>query len=258
MMGFRFCATQPERPLPQRNAQRREQTVVVPAHQLGNQFLSALYIDGDGVVGHQPPELHREHRQGLAQAERSAQVLAQFEQGLRFLPRRRDRRKECGFLAGSVLDRDVFEARRRRSPGFHFHFGRERRHRLAPVGGFHQLFQLAIAPLQNAHHFRDQTTFPTPPTDASLLLPAARPAGIDGRRPWRRENPRKKGCALPPEFLRPSARRDSPIHPIFRGGRARSAPPDKESGPAPGSPPRPGGGSSSFQILPESAGPASR
>ena len=153
MIGFRFCATQPERPLPQRNAQRRKQAVVVPAHMLRNQLRVALYIDRDGIVGHQPPEFHREHRQGFAQAERSAQVLAQFEQGLRFLPRRRDRRQERSFLARRVLDRDVFKARRRRRPGFHFHFGRELRHRLAPEGGFDQLLQLAIAPLQDAHHF---------------------------------------------------------------------------------------------------------
>ena len=47
----------------------------------------------------------REHRKRFAQAERSAQILAQFEQGLRFLPRRRDRGQESGFLAWRVLDR---------------------------------------------------------------------------------------------------------------------------------------------------------
>ena len=92
MIGFRFCATQPERPLPSGMRSDENRRWLSPLTSSGTSSCAALHIDGDGIVGHQPPQLHREHRQGFAQAERSAQVLAQFEQGLRFLPRRRDRR----------------------------------------------------------------------------------------------------------------------------------------------------------------------
>ena len=76
--------------LPQRDAQRFKQPEVVSADVLGQQEIPAAHVDGDRIVGHQALELH----QCFVEAERGAEILAEFEQRLRFLPRRGDGSEE--------------------------------------------------------------------------------------------------------------------------------------------------------------------
>src|SRR5579871_4160828 len=88
MIGLRFCATQPDKPCP--TGMRSEESIVIAIHIFGHQFIVASHIDCNRVIRHHRLELHREYRQGLAQAQRCAKVLAQFEQCLRFLACRGD------------------------------------------------------------------------------------------------------------------------------------------------------------------------
>ena len=83
--------------------QRRQDAKVFAAHQFRQQPAIAVHVYGDGVVGNQLAQPHRQHRKRLAQAQRVSQILAQLEHGLRLLPGRCDRRQEVG-LVRRVVD----------------------------------------------------------------------------------------------------------------------------------------------------------
>ena len=68
------------------DAQRREKAVVIPVYIFGNQFVLALDVDGNGIVGHHRFQFHGEHGESFGQTQGSAEILAEFEQRLRFLP----------------------------------------------------------------------------------------------------------------------------------------------------------------------------
>jgi len=88
----------PRESLSHRNAQRRKQPEIVAIHIFRHQFIAVADVDGNRVVGHRAAQFHRKYGKRFAQTERSPQVLAEFEQRLRFLPRRRDRTEKAALL----------------------------------------------------------------------------------------------------------------------------------------------------------------
>ncbi len=116
-------------------------------------------VDGNRVVGHRAAQFHRKYGKRFAQTERSPQVLAEFEQRLRFLPRRRDRTEKAALLRlppSLRLETGVGLNGRFpipvRSLGLDF-----RGQPLFPqaVGALvNQLFELFVFPFQHPYHVR--------------------------------------------------------------------------------------------------------
>ncbi len=89
---------------------------------LGQQDIATPHIDCDGIVRHEALEFHREYGEGFVEAERGPEVLAEFEEGLRFLPRRGNGSKESSLF---VFRAGFDKAGSWRCPAFHFQVSRE-------------------------------------------------------------------------------------------------------------------------------------
>ena len=233
-----------------RNAQRREQTVVVAVHIFGNQFVFALDVDGDGVVGHHRLELDGEYRKRFAETERSTQILAQFEQRLRFLPSGGDGGQERGLASGVILNGGVFESGGRLQTALDFDGGGQRAVGIGRRLGYGQAFEMLVALLQNVDHFgierlarfRGEFLHDVFQRQGAAVLTIRSKSVeiVDGRQDACSDG---NFCALQvPE--------DSRSRPTFRGGRARWAPPDRGSARVPEFRRRPACESSSSRILP--------
>src|SRR6202041_3304530 len=148
-----FVLRHPSRePLPQGNAQRIEQAVVIAVDILRHPFVVALHINRDGVVGNHRLGLHGKTRQRLTQSERRAHILAQLEQRLSFLPRRRNRRKKGRLLANVLRRGSIFEPGGGSFSALDFDGGRERCIHLLRRFGYRQPFQVLVALLQNRNY----------------------------------------------------------------------------------------------------------
>ena len=73
MIGFAIVSDPSGKSLPNRYPQRREETIVVSIHVFRYQFVVALDVDRDGIVGDHGLELYRKHRERLSETEGSAQ-----------------------------------------------------------------------------------------------------------------------------------------------------------------------------------------
>ena len=123
MIGLRFCATQPESPCPngmRSDSNRRKLSPLTcsriqPSYRAGHTWRSSRTEP--------TPQLHGENGKGFVETERSAQILAEFEQHLRLLPGGCDGRKERCFLALCAAWSP--QASSRRNAAFDYHVGRE-------------------------------------------------------------------------------------------------------------------------------------
>ena len=236
------------------NVQRREQAEVVAAHQFGQQPAVRSEEHGHRIVRNHLAQTHGKHGKRFAQAERVAQILAEFEHGLRFLARRRDGGEEVRFrstacVVGSVL----LESGGWRQSALHLN-------RLLESAVRHNRFfgrSAPCAPVRGSGASRTSTICgskagPDIEPPSPWPRPAARRCGIDDARPARPGNRPRPERARRSESARLSVRRDSRLRPSARGASARSARPDRETRRAPEFPRPPRCGSSSFRILPES------
>src|SRR5579864_3869657 len=125
MMGLRFSATHPESPSPS-GIFRSEQAEIVAADVLGDELVVVADVDGNGIVGDRALQAGRKHGERIAQAERIAQILTEFEQRLYFLTGGRNWREET-FLVRNGRQGIIrlLEAGGRGAASFYFDFGGE-------------------------------------------------------------------------------------------------------------------------------------
>ncbi len=182
-----------------------------------------LDINRHRVVRDQPLQSHREHGERVVQAQRSAQVLAQFEERLRFLPRGRDGGKKVAGVAPTGCGAVSASAK----PAA----GANPRSTLTSVDSLarasHRLRARPASRVLRSAAARTSTTCGSKllPASATTLLPWLHPAvGLGGTgdpKPARRDNPRLRGFALRSVCPRPSILSDSRCHPTSRDARER-------------------------------------
>jgi len=139
------------KPLAHRNLQRREEPEAFAVDVFRMQPSLAADIHRDGIEWHHPLESCGDHRKRFIQAERTAQVLRQFEKQLRFQAGGHDGIQEFELLGARRNGRPGhLEARIRGIAAFYHQVGGEPRHRSVLARGL--LFKLHIASLQELHH----------------------------------------------------------------------------------------------------------